>query len=437
MKYEQPYGVSDPNAAYINGNPSTGTMGSIPPAASIENPQREIVNFISDSQIAPSDADLHQLAKAVQNGSVVYSADSGPINLLLVNVTPAVAALTVGMRFVVKVANANSSPVVVSVNNLPGVPLVHRDGTPMGAYELVVGSIIEIVFDGTHFQLVAGGSGSGSGQLIFMTAPRSFYVNNATGDDTVYDGTSATVVAGGTVGPFKTIGKALATMSKYNLGGWDFNIYVADGTYNVPSPIMCPLPNGSGNVRVQGNATNPQNVVIQSASGSVIKIVQGGVYYWTGFKFIGNGTPIVGDNGSCMSVAIGTCAITNCHFGAAQNYHLEAGSAGWIYLGPSGTLTVVGNCAGAHMFAVWGGKIVASIPALPTLAVPGAVSVGTWAVAADASVINISYQSISGAAVTGAKYFAKGNGIIDTQGAGVSYLPGNAAGNLASGGQYL
>ena len=38
MQYNQPYGISDPNAAYINGNPTTGTMGSIPPAASIEYP---------------------------------------------------------------------------------------------------------------------------------------------------------------------------------------------------------------------------------------------------------------------------------------------------------------------------------------------------------------------------------------------------------------
>ena len=48
MQYNQPYGVSDPNAPYINGNPTTGTMGSIPPAASIEFPQREIVDVISE-----------------------------------------------------------------------------------------------------------------------------------------------------------------------------------------------------------------------------------------------------------------------------------------------------------------------------------------------------------------------------------------------------
>jgi hypothetical protein len=46
VKYNQPYGITDPDAPYINGNPSTGTMGSIPPAPSIEHPQREIVNVI-------------------------------------------------------------------------------------------------------------------------------------------------------------------------------------------------------------------------------------------------------------------------------------------------------------------------------------------------------------------------------------------------------
>jgi hypothetical protein len=77
MLYNQPYGVSDPNAAYINGNPSTGTMGSIPPAASIEFDQREIVAVISYANAhaltdyngapcaVPSNADLTQLAKAI------------------------------------------------------------------------------------------------------------------------------------------------------------------------------------------------------------------------------------------------------------------------------------------------------------------------------------------------------------------------------------
>jgi hypothetical protein len=47
MKYNQPYGVSDTNAGYVNGNPAAGIQGSIPPAESIEYDQREVVNVIA------------------------------------------------------------------------------------------------------------------------------------------------------------------------------------------------------------------------------------------------------------------------------------------------------------------------------------------------------------------------------------------------------
>lgn len=99
MKYHQPYGVSDPNAPYVNGNPSTGTMGSIPPAQSVEYPQREIVNFISDNGLAPpDDADLHQLSKGIQSGLVNFAVDSGVVNQMSVVLTPALTAYYRGLR---------------------------------------------------------------------------------------------------------------------------------------------------------------------------------------------------------------------------------------------------------------------------------------------------------------------------------------------------
>ena len=78
MRYNQPFGISDPNAPYINGNPSTGVQGSIPPASSIEHDQREVVEVIeranargykdfTDTPCAPaSEADLQQLRKAIE-----------------------------------------------------------------------------------------------------------------------------------------------------------------------------------------------------------------------------------------------------------------------------------------------------------------------------------------------------------------------------------
>jgi hypothetical protein len=66
MEYKAPYGAVDPNAAYVNGNPATGTAGSVPPAAAIEHPQREIVAVIEDADIVPDDSDLTQLLQAIK-----------------------------------------------------------------------------------------------------------------------------------------------------------------------------------------------------------------------------------------------------------------------------------------------------------------------------------------------------------------------------------
>jgi hypothetical protein len=65
MKYTQPFGVVDPNASYVNGNPATGTAGSIPPAAALEAAQREIVNCITQAGLTPDPANLTQLWQAI------------------------------------------------------------------------------------------------------------------------------------------------------------------------------------------------------------------------------------------------------------------------------------------------------------------------------------------------------------------------------------
>ena len=113
-------------------------------------------------------------------------------------------------------------------------------------------------------------------------------------------------------------------MKKYNLGGWNFTISIADGIYNVSSSIIVPQPNGSGGVNLIGNVTNPQAVQIQSNAGSVVRIFQRGVFTFQGLTFLGNGTPVPGDNGDCLDVAIGTVNVTDCRYGDVQNFHLAA-----------------------------------------------------------------------------------------------------------------
>ena len=81
MKYQPPYGFeNDPTAHYINGDPSIGRAGSIPPAASIEYPMREIVAAIHYAGLSPSDFDLTQAVKAVRCGRLNYMLTMAHLN---------------------------------------------------------------------------------------------------------------------------------------------------------------------------------------------------------------------------------------------------------------------------------------------------------------------------------------------------------------------
>lgn len=77
MKYQPPFlesmldpvnGIhnTDANAPYVNGDPRIGRKGSIPPAASFEHAQREIMKVITESGQTPDHTDLEQLWKALK-----------------------------------------------------------------------------------------------------------------------------------------------------------------------------------------------------------------------------------------------------------------------------------------------------------------------------------------------------------------------------------
>jgi hypothetical protein len=433
MKYNQPYGVSDPNAAYINGNPSTGTMGSIPPAEAIETPQREIVNFITSSGLSPTAADLFQLAKSVQNGVVNFAADAGTPNQIAVTLAPALTAYNVGLRLIIKVAYANTTQVVINANAIGAVPLVHADLTQLAGGELKAGQMIECVYDGTHFQMLSGGSGGG---YILLTAPRSVYVNPTTGSDTAYDGSQAAVV--GTHGPFLTITRALQEMTKYNLGGWSFSIYLADGTYNITATIAMPAPNGSGTVLLIGNHGNPRNcLVYNTATGSCFFFATGGNWQVDGISFRTTATA-PGDAANCIWLAAAAyVTIAAVAFGPCAGSHIGTQNATLALV--TGPVEIWGGASQSHYYATANSAIGNyQTPAPSPLNITAAVSFANFVVAAAGAYVQPIWGTITGYGnVSGTKYAAAANGIIDVGGRGASYLPGTVAGSLATGGQIV
>jgi hypothetical protein len=170
MKYVPPLNSTDPNIGYVNGNPATATMGSIPPAAAFENPQREIVNMISDSQQVPTDQDLHQMTRAIRDGKLLWCVDSGPVNQLQIPaLMPILLSYTPGLTLHVLVAHTVTGPSTISVGSLNPTAIKRRDGSELQANDMMAGQVATLVSDGTFFQLqnlgVGGPVGGVGGQF--------------------------------------------------------------------------------------------------------------------------------------------------------------------------------------------------------------------------------------------------------------------------------
>jgi hypothetical protein len=171
MKYVQPYGITDPDAPYINGDPSQAKMGSIPPAEAFEHPMRELVHIITDSSLVPDPADLEQVAKGIRSQRMNYVEDTGSVNTLSVALNPPIAAYTIGLPLHVKVLNTNTGPSTIDAG--PGrVSIRKPTGAEMAAGDLPAAGLIHLIYDGTFFQMVNfGGAGGGAGSVFLTNVP--------------------------------------------------------------------------------------------------------------------------------------------------------------------------------------------------------------------------------------------------------------------------
>src|SRR6266566_2218167 len=159
MQYNQPYGGAV-NDSYIDAVPATGVEGSVIPAAAIEYTQREIVNFILNSQLAPTDGDLNQLARSVQIDLVNWAIDIGAVNSIVINLNPAPPTLVAGLKVWVLIKVTNTGTTTVNCNGITK-PLLTQGLVNLAAGVIVANGIAIIVYDGTQWQLMLGTAATG------------------------------------------------------------------------------------------------------------------------------------------------------------------------------------------------------------------------------------------------------------------------------------
>ncbi|WP_354134043.1 hypothetical protein [Bradyrhizobium sp. S3.9.1] len=420
-------------------------MGSIPPAGSIEYPQREIVNLITHAGLAPpDDADLSQLARSVQSMLMNSQDDAGTANAYQVTMHPAPNAYYKYLMVICKIGNANTGPSVLNVNALGPKPIVHIDGSALSASELRQGAIVAFMFDGVNFQMVWSSTGviGIPGAPIFLTGNRVLYVDWANGNDATYDGTAAAFVAGTIHGPFKTPQRATNEINKWNLNGFGVTIHLADSP-SYPS-FRLPQAPGSGSCSWQGNLSNPGNVVITGVDNSAISGQNSGAQEIFGMKLSSSGNPLTNNDNLCaLNIAYGTqvglhdVIIGTCY---GPMLSIARGSVLTLY----GQITLMGNSVGnpysvgAFIYCYFSALVQWNSLSPPNLNIPAPINLQYFVVAAAAGNLALGFGTLTGPGnVTGTKYLSQTNAVIDTSGRGVSYYPGTVAGSTTSGGQYV
>ena len=105
--------------------------------------------------------------------------------------------------------------------------------------------------------VMVGGATTGiQPSALLLTGDLNYYVST-TGDDSLNNGLTAGA-------PFLTIQKAIDSAALLNTGTHNIIINVADGTYTVPDTgVNGRNVSGSGMITIQGNDSNPGNVIVQ------------------------------------------------------------------------------------------------------------------------------------------------------------------------------
>ncbi len=540
MKYFQPFGVADPDAGYLNGNPATGVQGSIPDCRGYEGQMRDLVNLIKAAGIVPTDADLQQIARSVRQGvnylvatqiggnpntltcantgdvptltslpaglrlfvhipanntgattlvidglaavpvvrangaalsaddliggmiaalvsdgtslqienfqgftssttnnntfniGIPYIADTSiTTNLLTAVFSPAITDRVGNRHIAVKLAHTLTGPSTITVNALANAPVVRPDGTPTQLNDAFVGEMLLLAWDGTNYQII---NQIGVPPPVVLLANATWYVNTSTGHDVNFDGTAATV--SGVHGPFKTIGKAISTVYKYNMNGFSVTINVAAGTYT--ETLILQTLNGAGVVSIVGNPASPNAAQIQGPTSASAVIMSGGNWGLNGFRITSGTGAQIGDEMTGLNIQGGTFYPGNLWFGNCVSAHCRVSGSAYMPL-QGCTWTIDGNAA-SHITVGSQGLLQTGTyaPSLPAVVINGAYSLGQFVNASSLGVCQLIYSSITNPGnITGQKFFAAANGVLNSNGSGVNYYPGNIAGGTSSGGQYL
>lgn len=249
-----------------------------------------------------------------------------------------------------------------------------------------------------------------------LTAARTYYVRTDGNDGN-------TGLANTSGGAFLTIQKAIDVAISLDNNGHNITIQVGNGTYS-ENVILKPYL-GSGYITLTGNTGSPSSCVISKATGNTLYGEDAGKWKIGGFRLVATAGTCLYCRGLTQVALIGAM-----EFGASSR-HIFA------FLGSEISIetnwSIIGS-ASMHIQTSYGGRLFAFSR---TCTLTGTPNFSTaFAYIQDLGSAQLLSITFSGAG-TGPRYAVVGNSVLQVGGAGATYLPGNSAGAVATGGQYI
>jgi hypothetical protein len=263
---------------------------------------------------------------------------------------------------------------------------------------------------------VVGPLSTGGGGRELLTANRTYYVRT--------DGSNSnTGLVDSSGGAFLTIQKAVDVVATLDMGGYQIIIDIGDGTYNEDVTLKnVPGFASAGDIVIRGNNGTPANVVVNSTTACFSASgVSNCVWDIIDLKMVSGGYGILATIGS--NVRFG-----NVNFGACTSGQVVCSSALVTCIS---NYSITGNSA-LHWYCDNQGTILVATFTITLTGTP-AFSTG-FVFCFNQGAIQCNAMTFTGSA-TGKRYTVSMNSTVYA-GAGATYLPGNAAGSTATGGQY-
>jgi hypothetical protein len=254
--------------------------------------------------------------------------------------------------------------------------------------------------------------GGGDAPREVLSGARTYFVRT--------DGNDAnTGLVNSAGGAFLTPQHAYDTIAgKLDLGGNTATIQIGDGTYAAGINASGPW-TGGGSVAVLGNLATPANVLFNSGDLLAVNCALPGILTLRGVK--GAGRRVINHNGS------GQVQYSSIDCGVCTGPHFVTQSPG-AYIQATGSYTISGGAA-AH-WRTFFPSVIEAANNIITITLTGTPAFS--AAFADGSNLGIIYVDTSQVTMSGAATGKRYNGVqlalINTNGGGANYFPGNAAG---------